>query len=28
MPKELFELFEVNELEKYLSKDELVKGGR
>ena len=28
MPKELFELFEVSELEKYLSKDELVKGGR
>jgi succinate dehydrogenase / fumarate reductase flavoprotein subunit len=28
MPKELFELFEINELEKYLSKDELVKGGR
>lgn len=28
MPKELFELFEMNELEKYLSKDELVKGGR
>ena len=28
MPKELFELFEINELEKYLSKNELVKGGR
>ena len=28
MPKELFELFDVSELEKYLSKDELVKGGR
>ena len=28
MPKELFELFEINELEKYLSKDELAKGGR
>ncbi len=28
MPKELFELFDASELEKYLSKDELVKGGR
>jgi len=28
MPKELFELFEVNELEKYLTSDELAKGGR
>ena len=28
MPKELFELFEINELEKYLSKEELAKGGR
>jgi len=28
MPKKLFELFEVNELEKYLTSDELAKGGR
>jgi len=28
MPKELFELFDASELEKYLSKGELVKGGR
>jgi len=28
MPKELFELFDVNELEKYLTSDELAKGGR
>ena len=28
MPKELFDLFDIHELEKYLSSDELAKGGR
>ena len=28
MPKELFDLFDVHELEKYMSKDEMAKGGR
>jgi succinate dehydrogenase / fumarate reductase flavoprotein subunit len=28
MPKELFDLFDIHELEKYLSNDELAKGGR
>jgi succinate dehydrogenase / fumarate reductase flavoprotein subunit len=28
MPKELFELFDASELEKYLTSDELAKGGR
>jgi succinate dehydrogenase / fumarate reductase flavoprotein subunit len=28
MPKELFDLFDVHELEKYMSSDEMAKGGR
>jgi len=28
MPKELFDLFDINELEKYMSKEETTKGGR
>jgi succinate dehydrogenase / fumarate reductase flavoprotein subunit len=27
MPKELFELFDVHELEKYMTPDEVAKGG-
>jgi succinate dehydrogenase / fumarate reductase flavoprotein subunit len=28
MPKELFDLFDIHELEKYMSKEETTKGGR
>jgi succinate dehydrogenase / fumarate reductase flavoprotein subunit len=28
MPKELFDLFDIHELEKYMSADEMAKGGR
>jgi succinate dehydrogenase / fumarate reductase flavoprotein subunit len=28
MPKELFDLFDTHELEKYMSKEETMKGGR
>jgi succinate dehydrogenase / fumarate reductase flavoprotein subunit len=28
MPKELFDLFDIHELEKYMSKEETMKGGR
>jgi succinate dehydrogenase / fumarate reductase flavoprotein subunit len=28
MPKELFDLFDIHELEKYMSADEMAKGGK